>query len=239
MSFLSKVAAIGLALPILVESTALLPRQDVNTTCADIHYFEARGTTLSYPGSLITIIDPLMEAFPNSNYADIVYPATDETGSDSYFQGVSNGAKQITEYAQSCPKAKIVLLGYSQGAMVLGDILAGGGDNGILGNLTQPSIDSSTVGQHIAAILLYGNPRHMPNQTYNVGNASAFDATGKYPRTAKQLAAFNLYADRVHDYCNYHDGVCDARGTGNLTAHMAYPSDYDAEAVAWLESMLH
>lgn len=30
----------------------------------------------------------------------------------------------------------------------------------------------------VAAILLYGNPRHMPNQTYNVGNASAFDATG-------------------------------------------------------------
>ncbi|KAJ0383521.1 hypothetical protein COL922a_010319 [Colletotrichum nupharicola] len=147
MSFLSKVAAIRLALPILVESTALHPRQDVNTICADIHYFEARGTTLSYPGSLITIINPLMEAFPNSNYADIVYPATDETGSDSYFQGVSNGAKQITEYAQSCPKAKIVLLGYSQGAMVLGDVLAGGGDNRILGNLTQPSINSSTVGQ--------------------------------------------------------------------------------------------
>ncbi|KAF0327032.1 acetylxylan esterase precursor [Colletotrichum asianum] len=204
MSVFSKLVAVALALPILVDSTALLPRQDVNTTCADIHYFEARGTTLSYPGSLITIIDPLMEAFPRSNYADIVYPATDETGSDSYFQGVANGAKQISEYAQSCPEAKIVLLGYSQGAMVLGDILAGGGDNGILGNLTQPSIASSTVGQH-----------------------------------TKQLAAFNLYADRVHDYCNYHDGVCDARGTGNLTAHMAYPSDYDTEAVAWLESMLH
>ncbi|KAI8307359.1 hypothetical protein K4K59_010950 [Colletotrichum sp. SAR11_240] len=171
-------AAVGLTLPILVESTTFLPRQDVNTTCADIHYFEARGTTLSYPGSLITVIDPLMEAFPNSNYADIVYPATDETGSDSYFQGVANGAKQISEYAQSCPEATIVLLGYSQGAMVLGDILAGGGDNGILGNLTSPSIDASTVGKHIAAILLYGNPRHMPNQTYNVGNASAFDATG-------------------------------------------------------------
>ncbi|EQB49359.1 hypothetical protein CGLO_11318 [Colletotrichum gloeosporioides Cg-14] len=239
MSFLSKVAAIGLALPILVDSTALLPRQDVNTTCADIHYFEARGTTLSYPGSLITVIDPLMEAFPNSNYADIVYPATDESGSDSYFQGVANGAKQISAYAQTCPDAKIVLLGYSQGAMVLGDILAGGGDNGILGNLTQPSVDASTVGKHIAAILLYGNPRHMPNQTYNVGNASAFDAIGKYPRTAKQLTAFNLYADRVRDYCNYHDGVCDARGTGNLTAHLAYSSDYDAQAVAWLESMLH
>ncbi|KAK1640756.1 Alpha/Beta hydrolase protein [Colletotrichum phormii] len=178
----------------------------------------ARGTTLSYPGSLITVIDPLMEAFPNSNYEDIVYPATDESG-------------------KACPESKIVLMGYSQGAMVLGDILAGGGDGNILGNYTKPQFDAHTVGDHIAAILLYGNPRHMPNHTYNVGNASAFGATGKYPRTAGQLASFNVFADRVHDYCNYHDGVCDASGS-NLTAHMAYSSDYDTQAVAWLESKL-
>ncbi|KAK1658178.1 Alpha/Beta hydrolase protein [Colletotrichum godetiae] len=239
MSLLAKAAAIACTLPALVQGSngPIARRQTLNTTCADIHYFEARGTTLSYPGSLITVIDPLMDALPNSNYEDIVYPATDESGSDSYFVGVRDGAKQIISYAEACPESKIVLMGYSQGAMVLGDILAGGGDGNILGNYTKPQFDAHTVGNHIAAILLYGNPRHMPNQTYNVGDASAFGATGKYPRTAGQLASFNIYADRVHDYCNYHDGVCDASG-GNLTAHMAYSSDYDTQAVAWLESKL-
>ncbi|EXF81255.1 axe1 cleaves acetyl side chain groups acetyl xylan [Colletotrichum fioriniae PJ7] len=239
MSLLVKAAAIACILPALVQGSKipLTSRQTLNTTCADIHYFEARGTTLSYPGSLITVIDPLMEAFPNSNYEDIVYPATDESGSDSYFVGVRDGAKQIISYAEACPESKIVLMGYSQGAMVLGDILAGGGDGNILGNYTKPLVEARTVGDNIAAILLYGNPRHMPNQTYNVGNTSTFGATGKYPRTAGQLASLNVYANRVHDYCNYQDGVCDASGS-NLTAHMAYPSDYDTQAIAWLESKL-
>ncbi|UQC76608.1 axe1 cleaves acetyl side chain groups acetyl xylan [Colletotrichum lupini] len=240
MSLLAKAVAIASTLLALVQGSkiSLASRQTLNTTCADVHYFEARGTTLPYPGSLITVIDPLMKAFPNSNYEDIVYPATDESGSDSYFVGVRDGAKQIISYAEACPESKIVLMGYSQGAMVLGDILAGGGDGNVLGNYTKPLVDARTVGDHIAAILLYGNPRHMPNQTYNVGNASTFGATGKYPRTAGQLASFNVYADRVHDYCNYQDGVCDASGS-NLTAHMAYPSDYDTQAIAWLNSKLN
>lgn len=153
MSRLVKAAAIACTLPALVQGSKvpLASRQTLNTTCADIHYFEARGTTLSYPGSLITVIDPLMEAFPNSNYEDIVYPATDETGSDSYFVGVRDGAKQIISYAEACPESKIVLMGYSQGAMVLGDVLAGGGDGNILGNYTKPLVDARTVGDHSKA----------------------------------------------------------------------------------------
>ncbi|WQF85723.1 Putative cutinase/acetylxylan esterase, alpha/Beta hydrolase [Colletotrichum destructivum] len=238
MSILKTIAVACALIPLAhAGKNSIASRQNVNTTCTDIHYFEARGTTLSYPGSLITVIDPLMRAFPNSNYEDIVYPATDERGSDSYFEGVQNGAKQINSYAEACPESQIVLMGYSQGALVLGDILAGGGDNSILGNLTQPLVKSCGAGKQISAILLYGNPRHMPNQTYNVGNVSAADATGKYPRTAAQLTNLNKYADRIRDFCNFHDGVCDARGS-DLSAHLAYSADYDAEAIAWLQSKL-
>lgn len=60
----------------------------------------------------------------------------------------------------------------------------------------------------------------------------------KYPRSDEQLANINLYADKLHDYCNYHDGVCDTRGVGNLTAHMAYTSDYNIVASEWLETIL-
>ncbi|PYH29916.1 alpha/beta-hydrolase [Aspergillus neoniger CBS 115656] len=102
--------------------------------------------------------------------------------------------------------------------MVVSDMLAGGGDNGTLGNINAPAVDPET-GSHIAAVLLYGDPRHMPNQTYNVGDVTA---TG---------------ADRLHDYCDDKDGVCDAAGT-NLSAHLAYATIWDKVAATWVESMM-
>ncbi|KAH8757633.1 Alpha/Beta hydrolase protein [Diaporthe sp. PMI_573] len=214
-------------------------RQEFNTTCDDIHYIIARGTTEGYPGSLGSLVDILLAKFPNSNYEDIIYPATQETSTDSYWQGLAKGTQQIKSYADKCPDSKIVIMGYSQGALVVGDILAGGGNNSELGNATTPPyIDFATYGQRVNAVLLYGDPRHMPNQSFNYGNVSALDAPGKYPRSNEQLATINLYAGKLHDYCNYHDGVCDTRGVGNLTAHMAYTSDYNTIASEWLKGML-
>lgn len=175
----------------------LSTRQELNTTCDQIHYIIARGTTESYPGSLGSLVDILLAKFPNSNYEDIIYPATQETSTDSYWQGLVNGTQQIKSYADNCPDSKIVIMGYSQGALVVGDILAGGGNNSALGNTTTPPyIDSATYGQRgkwddvglsrvpllmlgiVNAVLLYGDPRHMPNQSFNHGNVSALDAPG-------------------------------------------------------------
>lgn len=77
--------------------------------------------------------------------------------------------------------------------MVVSDMLAGGGDGAgmTLGNYTLPTIDPDTIGTHskgtiyhldfivgiltflVAAIVLYGDPRHTANQTYNVGDVAA------------------------------------------------------------------
>jgi len=123
-------------------------RQEFNTTCDDIHYIIARGTTEGYPGSLGSLVDILLAKFPNSNYEDIIYPATQETSTDSYWQGLAKGTQQIKSYADKCPDSKIVIMGYSQGALVVGDILAGGGNNSELGNATTPPyIDFATYGQ--------------------------------------------------------------------------------------------
>lgn len=129
-------------------SKELSARQELNTTCDQIHYIIARGTTEGYPGSLGSLVDILLAKFPNSNYEDIVYPATQETSTDSYWQGLANGTQQFTSYADKCPDSKIVLMGYSQGALVVGDLLAGGGNNSELGNMTTPPyIDFATYGQ--------------------------------------------------------------------------------------------
>lgn len=123
-------------------------RQELNTTCDRVHYIIARGTTEGYPGSLGSLVDILLAKFPNSNYEDIIYPATQETTTDSYWQGLANGTQQIKSYADNCPDSKIVIMGYSQGALVVGDLLAGGGNDSELGNMTTPPyIDFATYGQ--------------------------------------------------------------------------------------------
>ncbi|GKZ21626.1 hypothetical protein AbraIFM66951_005168 [Aspergillus brasiliensis] len=206
---------------------------DGKAPCAKVHMMLARGTTESYPGLLGSLTDLVMDAIPDSDYENIIYPATQEGSTPSYEEGIYNGTAQLKAYTKACPESKVVLFGYSQGAMVVSDMLAGGGDNGTLGNITAPAVDPET-GSHIAAVLLYGDPRHMPNQTYNVGNVTA---TGKYPRSPEQLAALSVYADRLHDYCDDKDGVCDAAGT-NLSAHLAYATIWDKVAATWVESMM-
>ncbi|KAJ0106950.1 carbohydrate esterase family 5 protein [Diaporthe amygdali] len=239
MHFFRATLALGVIIPASAEPLPLSTRQELNTTCAPIHYIVARGTTEGYPGSLGSLVDILLAKFPDSNYEDVIYPATQETSTNSYWEGLANATQQIKTYADTCTDSKIAVLGYSQGALVVGDLFAGGGNNSELGNATTPPyIDFATYGQRVNAILLYGDPRHMPNQSFNQGNVSALAAPGKYPRSDAQLAAINLYAEKLHDYCNYEDGVCDTRGVGNLTAHMAYTSDYNTVASEWLETML-
>ncbi|CAI7572889.1 unnamed protein product [Penicillium pancosmium] len=181
-----------------------------------------------------------MKAIPGSNYEDIIYPATQEGSTSSYEEGIYNGTAQLSAYVKACPASKVVLLGYSQGAMVVSNMLAGGGDDGARGNLTRPSVNPNTLGWHnvVAAVLLYGDPRHMPNQTSNVGDVTATGQFAqKYPRTAAQLTALSKYANRVHGYCDNKDGVCDAAGT-NLSAHMAYATIWDKTAATRVVNML-
>ncbi|RAL02609.1 alpha/beta-hydrolase [Aspergillus ibericus CBS 121593] len=206
--------------------TGVLAAHTGSNTCANVHMMLARGTTESYPGLLGSLTDLVMAAVPDSDYEDIIYPATQEGSTPSYEEGIFNGTAQLKAYVAACPESKVVLFGYSQGAMVVSDMLAGGGDNGTLGNITSPSVDPDTLGSHITAVLLYGDPRHMPNQTYNVGDV-----------TATGLEALSKYADRLHDYCDDKDGVCDAAGT-NLSAHLAYATIWDKTTATWVESMV-
>jgi Cutinase len=53
---------------------------------------------------------------------------------------------RIADIAKSCPDTKIVLLGYSQGGGVIGNVLCGGGGEPDMGPLTPPIADS--LGKH-------------------------------------------------------------------------------------------
>ncbi|EHA28165.1 hypothetical protein ASPNIDRAFT_43522 [Aspergillus niger ATCC 1015] len=203
-----------------------------STDCADIHFMLARGTTEDYPGTTYSMAELVAENTTlSTNYENIIYPAVSETESDSYFIGRAAVGSQVNRYAADCPNSRIVLISYSQGAMIVGDALAGGGGDSTLGNATQPLV-SEDVSKHIAANVYYGNPRHAPYQPYNMGN----NTWNKYPRLDYQI---NYLHDRYRhvtaDWCNDGDGVCSpSEGADALSLHMAYANDYDPIAAAWI-----
>ncbi|KAJ5761784.1 uncharacterized protein N7511_005166 [Penicillium nucicola] len=218
----------------VIESSALSLSN--STICADVHILIARGTTESYPGSLSTLAELITSKNENTTYENLIYPATDETTTNSYHVGIKAARKQLTSFVERCGHtgSKLVILAYSQGAMVIADTLAGGGGDSTLGNLTAPiGLD---LGKHIDAVVFYGDPRHAPNQPYNQG-LGTFNVTGKYPRREDQVQYLTRhYGHVIHDFCNVGDPVC-ASGS-NLTAHMVYPDIWDKTAVSWVQSVL-
>lgn len=134
--------------------------------CKDVHIFLAKGNNEPYPGRQGALADAICNGLPSCDYENIMY--YNPVGYD-YCAGVSegdaNGHNQIVAYAQSCPNAKLVLSGYSQGTNVIGDILGGGGgpfgvQKCIIAD--SPSLDPSTSpGNQIAAVTLFGNTRYV------------------------------------------------------------------------------
>lgn len=124
-------------------------------------------------------------------------------------EGIANGWSQITAYNTRCPDSKLVLSGYSQGAHIVGDILVGGGGT-IFENCTQddtPSLPPNTpIGQAIAAVVTFGDPRHVANQPFNYLDGAAY--SGRWPRDSQQLANAAAFAGIWRDYCHAADPTC-------------------------------
>jgi hypothetical protein len=120
--------------------------------CQAVHVFLSRGNNEPYPGRQGVLADAICAAYDDCGYEDIIYhnplPAPYCKSVD---QGVANGVKQLTEYAERCPDSKIVVSGYSQGAQVVTDVLGGGGGTFFQGCIQQdngPLDVNSSPGSH-------------------------------------------------------------------------------------------
>ena len=108
------------------------------SSCASLHMIVARGSTEPPgEGSVGAITAQIQSLIAGSSSEGIVYPATLEDYQSSESQGAAAMVQAITDYVQACPTSKIALLGYSQGAQVIGDALGGGSFN------AQQPIDTS------------------------------------------------------------------------------------------------
>lgn len=108
---------------------------------------------------------------PGSDLESVVYPASINNVQDyanSEHQGTLALTQLIQAYLAACPTAKIALLGYSQGAEVVGDVLCGTSSD--ISPKTAPL--ATQYGNAVVAAISMGSPAHVANQPYNKGTST-------------------------------------------------------------------
>jgi hypothetical protein len=205
----------------------------------------ARGNDAPYhDGRTSPFIDATCEKFTaqgkTCDYLDIVFDATKGVEFCPTIQeGAVNGIRQITEYNAKCPDTLIVLNGYSQGAMVAGSVLSGGGAGSDFGgacfsdDVTTGLDPNSAAGKAVKAALVWGDVKHTANQPYNVLDGADKE---KWPRTGANLERMNAYADVLRSYCQAGDGVCAGGNVGEQ--HLNYFELYTDQASSWVVEKL-
>merc|ERR1711939_328025 len=238
-----KMSAVLLALSSSLLFAAPALTQSTGTgSCTDVHVFLAKGWNSRYENQRQTqLVDAICNDLGSDvscDYEDIILNNLEGTEyCPAVEEGDANGKQQITAYAQKCPESKLVLSGYSQGANVVGDIIAGGGGGGSACASTAPLDPSSDAVCQIAAVMLFGDPRHTANAAYNAGTGVA--GVGEFPRTAEQLERLNSYAGELRSWCARDDPNCAKDlGLNTVEAHTNYFTYVTSEAASWAVSKI-
>lgn len=176
--------------------------------CPDVEVVFARGTGepagVGYVGQ--AFVDSLKSKVGDKsvNVYAVNYPATIDF--PRAVDGINDAAAHIQATAANCPKTKIVLGGFSQGAAVAGFVTAdvvppGAADSGVTGPLPPAIAD------HVAAVTLFGKPSE---RFMNFVNEPAIVIGPKY-------------AGKTLDSCVPGDPICSDGGDFGL--HNAYVPD--------------
>lgn len=176
--------------------------------CTDAEVVFARGTT-ELPG-----VGPVGDAFVDSLrsrvgakslgvYA-VDYPAAMDFA--TAVDGIADARAHILATAANCPKTKMVLGGFSQGAAVIGFVTASAVPDGV--SLDVPAPMPPEVASHVAAVALFGKPS---------------------PRFMKAIRdpAIDIgpnYVAKAVELCVDNDLVCDPHGK-SFSAHNQYVDD--------------
>lgn len=224
---------------LLATVPAVLAQSTGSGSCSDVHLIIARGWNENYPGRQGALTSAVCADLPgmSCDYEDVAYDAYSTDYCPSVAAGQRLALQKIDEYVAKCPNSAIVLSGYSEGATVIGNVLAGESsdprcpDTGFSG-MTRTAAGASC---NIAAVTLWGNPRHTANQPYNALTGGAGQATET--RDAGGLARLNFYTPRLQDYCSVDDLVCaPGLGANTVEAHTNYFDYATSQAAQYIAS---
>lgn len=211
--------------------------------CQDYHIFTARGSTAPKPGHAGELIRQICEGLGDCGYEDVDYPASGGAQGPgawckSAHEGATGGQKQMADYAEKCPDAKLILIGFSQGGSVALDILGGGGNVDVFGCHQEESgpLDITTSpGNKIVAAAVFGPTVRSKGENYTVKGGQDFDGTSA--RTDASNEAIAPYAAKgiLKEWCNKGDPIC-AKGStpSSVENHLNYFFKYTDEASKWV-----
>jgi cutinase len=180
--------------------------------CPDVQVLFARGTNEA-PGlgptgqAFVDALRPQLGDKSFEAYA-VNYPASDvwATGAD----GVRDAGAHVLSMSNDCPKTKMVLGGYSQGAAVMGFVTSPQVPAGV-DPTTVPKPLAPEVADHVAAVVLFGLP-----------NARAMNFLGQ-----PQVTIGPTYQPKTLQVCAIDDPVC----SDGLNFAMHNPQTYDGDLV--------
>jgi cutinase len=183
--------------------------------CSDVDVVVARGT--NEPGRLGLIVgDPVYTALQReADDATLTSHAVDYPASVSPTSPTAGNralVDHVSSQAEACPDQRFILVGYSQGANVVGNSLGVSSQGAAVGGPVVATIPTA-VQPRVAAVLVFG-----------------------YPLRKLGRGITGVFAERTLDICADRDVVCDPRGTSVL-AHLSYPEDA-GEAAAFATSRL-
>jgi len=187
--------------------------------CPDVEAVFARGT--GEPTGVGGIGEPFIDALRSQLGARSldVYPVNYEASSDfsdrvqfaqSVLAGIKDAGGHIQATAANCPKTRIVLGGYSQGAAVAGFVTSASIPAGVPAEYAPflPKPLPPEIANHVAAVTLFGKPSAAWLQNYG----------------APAIVIGPLYAPKTIDLCADGDTICNGDPGGLPSfAHSSYP----------------
>lgn len=196
--------------------------------CPDVEVVFARGTAEApgVGGTGQAFIDALRAKTPGRSVSvyPVNYPASDNFAdriafAENVVDGVRDAGSHVQATAAACPDTRVVLGGFSQGAVVAGYVTAAAVPEGIpaeyLPAIPKPLPDD--VAEHVAAVVLLGNP------------SDAFLRQFGAPLTS----IGPLYAPKTVELCAPGDTICDGAPAGMPSlAHAMYPMNGMTEQAA-------
>lgn len=184
--------------------------------CPDVEVIFARGTA-EPPG-----VGGIGQAFVDSVRSQAgsrsvgVYPVNYPASSDfadplafagTVVDGIRDAGAHIESMAANCPKTRMVLGGYSQGAAVAGFVTSAAVPPGVPVELV-PAPMPPEVADHVAAVALFGKPSDAWMQQYG----------------APPIVIGPSYAAKTIELCDPGDTICNgAPGGLPSVAHALYP----------------
>ncbi|KAH7062201.1 cutinase [Macrophomina phaseolina] len=194
-------------LPHLIH--ALKPLSTHEPPCAEgLHIIAARDTDeSSSPGTgmLGPLITNITTNVTGSDFLALSYPATNS--SISVTSGIDALLAALNASATDCPTSKIALMGYGQGAQVVGDALCGSG---------RPALGKTL-----------SDKRHIAGQPWNVGSARHNGVV-----SSRDVEHCKRYTNQTRSYCDANDYVCDS-GKG-VIVHQRYIRKYGKSATEFV-----